>query len=906
MKRERRKHITSLGAVLCVSAALLCLVGTSGGDPQPVPEPLEPVLVESLARTGLQRTSTADALCTSPADCDDGQACTSDVCAKGKCMNIPIPDCVRCTGYLCPPIDVVFVMDTSGSMRDEASALCAGIAQAIADLNQQGVPIHANFLGITEAPGSTFSCLTNHVLGLLGGTVPGDTQSCPFPGSTSGYESWGPATAIVAERFPWMPGASRLVVPISDEGPCNGSRPEGCNDPGDDRDSIANAVAVALAHNVVISPITGTGSDGCVINLAAAAANGTGGITRQTNNPKQDLFDAFRQIVFDLCEIDDHCDDLNACTSNDLCSDGGCTGTPNYDDSAQCCDPNDGSLTPLNDGDPCTLDVCDPLTGLVSHPPSPEGTICNDDVICTVLDECDGTGRCGGTDLDTVRCSSDADCFGQSCDLTLGFCTCGNDVPEVCLAAVPGALPEPGCFSVGEDLFVNVDLGNSNQTIVGGQFLIAYDPAVLDFIDIEPGAFSDPGSPFGSELLRAINESNGSIFYAVGISVGMNGSQGPALLARIRFRPLQACAMDELCLLSENPANTILVNDQGHPVQFATCCTGELVIHDEAPVLQCPESRAVNADPDAPSAVVTWSGIAASAECDGPLSVSCSGTGSGGGDVSYLATRGGRFPLGTSEFECTAADSCGVSTTCDWTVEVFDENMVDVHLQLSPLMTPSSLHRCIVFEFFTNCYDPPVVVEQTLEFGGLYNFPGTASNVELKVPAAQYGCVTARDPRHTLRSVSYPQVVDGKYVVRFAGDPRLGGNWLQGGNLNGDHVIDALDQTLLLTQFSSSMNPSTPCGTGSGLHADLNGNGTVDSNDLGFIQRNYLASDKGACCPDVTSGVEDSAPSMITLEELDSLGLSHLRAADADGDGMLTAEEILSYPDSRSPMVPNP
>ena len=76
---------------------------------------------------------------------------------------------------------------------------------------------------------------------------------------------------------------------------------------------------------------------------------------------------------------------------------------------------------------------------------------------------------------------------------------------------------------------------------------------------------------------------------------------------------------------------------------------------------------------------------------------------------------------------------------------------------------------------------------------------------------------------------------------------------------------------------------------------DLNGNGIVDSADLGFIQRNFLASDKGACCPAAASDADPSEPSVISRDELDSLGLPHLRAADADNDGMVTAEEILSF-----------
>jgi len=97
------------------------------------------------------------------------------------------------------------------------------------------------------------------------------------------------------------------------------------------------------------------------------------------------------------------------------------------------------------------------------------------------------------------------------------------------------------------------------------------------------------------------------------------------------------------------------------------------------------------------------------------------------------------------------------------------------------------------------------------------------------------------------------------------------------------------------------LNPDTPCGTGSELHADLNGNGTVDSADLGFIQRYFLASDKGACCPTTTSGADPSGQSEMSLEELDALGLPDLRAADANDDGMVNAEEIMSFLQGGSP-----
>ena len=932
---ERRKpnpRPAALLFALCCGIGVshrLCLGGASGGEPLQTHDAPESEPVDRLKDSRLQRTTADKSVCTSSTECDDGQSCTSDLCSNGVCVNVAVPDCVPCTpSYTCPPIDLVFVMDTSGSMRDEAATLCAGMTQVISDLQQQGVSVHADFLGITQTPGGSFSCLTDHVVGLLGGDVPGDAAGCPFPNGTSSYESWGPAAAIIAQRFNWTPGAVRLVIPMSDEGPCDGSLPEGCNDPGDDRDSIVNAIAIALANNVVVSPISGSGSDSCVLSLTGAIASGTGGIALQSKDPTLDLFDAVNQIVLNLCEIKNQCDDQRPCTSDDRCRDGVCVGTPidgcrscagptecddqnacttdycieavcsstvNYETVTQCCNPMDGVLTMVDDGDPCTRDVCNPATGRVDHPPAPEGTICNDGIPCTLLDECDATGLCSGIDAGNVPCASDADCFGLACDLTAGYCACPNSVPEICLNATPGNLPDGSCFSVGEDVFVTVELGSSLRAVVGGQFLIKYDPTVLDFIAIHPGAVLDSESPFGLELLRSINEVEGTIFYAVGVSLGAHPTHDPVKMAWLRFRSLQACATDELCFLSENPANSILVDDQGLRVPFTTCCTGELYIRGSRPVLTCPASVSRNALAGRLYADVGWAPMLATSECDGALQVECHGVNEAGIQFESLIPTGGRFPLGQYEFECTATDSCSASTSCRWSVEVGGTNSVEVDVQLSAVMTTNLISRCIEFEFFGDCSEPPVVVQQTLDFGGLFNFPGTANNVILKVPHGNYGCVTARDPRHTLRSVALPEIIDGKYVLEFKGDPTLQGNWLINGNLNGDHVIDLLDHALLLAQYSAALNPNTPCGTGSELHADLNGNGSVDSGDLGFIQRNFLVHDKGACCSTTAGETVPSEPSEISLEELDSLGLSYLRDADSDENGMVTAEEILSY-----------
>ncbi|MBU0717262.1 MAG: hypothetical protein KJ749_03360 [Planctomycetes bacterium] len=618
--------------------------------------------------------------CTNNAQCDDGSPCTADVCAAGTCVNTPIPGCVPCDpSPICSPVELVFIMDTSGSMRDEAEALCMLMPQIVVGLESLGITVVPTFLGITETPGGEFDCLTDDVVSLLGGAVPSDSASCEFPGSFSAYESWGPATAIVAKRFPWGTATIRVIVPMSDEGPCDGSFPDGCNNPGDDRASIDNAVLTANGRNVVVSPITGTSADECVLTLAGLLAAGTGGEAFQTTNPFDELFGLIRQIVFDQCEPVP-CDDEDECTVNDICRE---------------------------------------------------------------------PGICEGTPITTASCVSDADCFGFTCNAATGYCVC----------------------------------------------------------------------------------------------------QTPDL------------------------------------------------------TLTCPEDVSVNADAARLSATVTWDPVTVESSCAGPIDITCTATHTSGFDVAYLIEAGGLVPAGATSFECTATDACGGQESCGWVVNVSSANLVEVNVQLSAPFARGPIHRCIEFEFYANCYETPEVTQVEIRFGLPYDLPGNAREVEFKVPANKYLCVTARDPRHTLRSTAEMTIDDSGKIWRasFVGDPLLGGNWLIGGNVTGDsgepdRVIDVLDAGVIMAHIVTHpvVNPNTAC-TLTGPHGDINGDGYVNGADLDVVVRNFMSTDKGSCCPsDATASIAEAATA-VTIKELREMGLGHLAVADVNEDGVLSIDDVFLF-----------
>ena len=111
-------------------------------------------------------------------------------------------------------------------MGGEALGICREIINVTDALNLSGIDLTHEILGITSYGGQpgAFGCLENHVRNLYGNDLP-----TPFPpeleflgrcpSGQAAQEDWANATAIVAAEYDWRPGAIRVIVPLSDEGP---------------------------------------------------------------------------------------------------------------------------------------------------------------------------------------------------------------------------------------------------------------------------------------------------------------------------------------------------------------------------------------------------------------------------------------------------------------------------------------------------------------------------------------------------------------------------------------------------------------------------------------------------------------------------------------------------------------
>lgn len=114
----------------------------------------------------------------------------------------------------------------------------------------------------------------------------------------------------------------------------------------------------------------------------------------------------------------DPCDDQASCTSDDVCVDGACIGSP------EVCD----------DGDPCTVEVCEEGRGCVSSSIA-DGGACDDDDPCTDDTVCT-SGQCGGGS--EASCDDGNECTVDACDRVAGcqhiptFNPCCTGAVSVC------------------------------------------------------------------------------------------------------------------------------------------------------------------------------------------------------------------------------------------------------------------------------------------------------------------------------------------------------------------------------------------------------------------------------------------------------------------------------------------
>ncbi len=387
--------------------------------------------------------------CSDSAECadQDGNSCTVPFCDAGHCTEVNVPGCVGgIDDGECQPGDPDCDWDGGG---DTGGSDCTGKAN--------GTPC-------SDGNG----CTVNDVC--TGGVCVGATKDCSALDSacTTGVCSSGACTAQPKnEGGACSDGDSCTTGDVCTAGVCGGAPNPACasacegkanGTPCDDGDPCTvNTTCIAGACSGApkdCSALNGACTVGtcnpangaCQAKAANEGATCNDGISCTSGDTCKAGVCSGVDVCSDPClgKADGTpCEDGNLCTTNDTCKSGVCGG--NFKDcsalttacSSAACNPVNGLCenTPVNsgaacsDGEPCTTgDKCvsgqcvgtaDPVCSATDCATSPDGTACDDGDPCTVGTVC-SSGACVGQPKD---CSYLADaCATGQCNATTGAC----------------------------------------------------------------------------------------------------------------------------------------------------------------------------------------------------------------------------------------------------------------------------------------------------------------------------------------------------------------------------------------------------------------------------------------------------------------------------------------------------
>lgn len=373
----------------------------------------------------------------------DGDLCTSDNCANGKCTAGPDKNCNDSNGCTLDLCDAgVCLHKPQGFAGCDDGNPCTAFDKCTQGVCQPGTPVAC----LDGNPCTDDVCFPNTGQCVHGNTAAGvpctDGNACTNPdkcgaGNCAGLpvncEDGNPCTSDTC-----APGAGCLHSALNGA-PCNDNN-------------------ACTSGDVCKSGICGGGASSCddTNPCSLDGCNPGGGCSHSP--------------------IVGACSDGNVCTKGETCGAGGCSGGGNTicNDGNACtndtCDPSKGcqyapTTAPCNDGNPCTVaeacqggtctvlkimdcadgilctaDVCDPALAGCIH--TPQVAACDDGDICTidacltatgckhtVIEKCCGGKQCGATEVcivypDTLApfcakpCNSGKDCAGSCCYMT--------------------------------------------------------------------------------------------------------------------------------------------------------------------------------------------------------------------------------------------------------------------------------------------------------------------------------------------------------------------------------------------------------------------------------------------------------------------------------------------------------
>lgn len=210
---------------------------------------------------------------------------------------------------VCPLIELVVLVDISGSMEEEFFSLCETIPQLFDLLKDAGVT-HSTEVYAMGSYWIPDAAAYPELAACLGSSLHKTYGPDVMPASITEVDSlrfdtegWATAISAVAKNKRWAPDTLRLIVPISDEAPIWG-------DPFDTQDQQGIDFAADLCQRlgVTVAPLVGWGATADVHRAANQLAEKTNGLVYATGMATDLTAHALLTIVLTRCAVETDCD----------------------------------------------------------------------------------------------------------------------------------------------------------------------------------------------------------------------------------------------------------------------------------------------------------------------------------------------------------------------------------------------------------------------------------------------------------------------------------------------------------------------------------------------------------------------------------------------------------------------
>jgi len=532
------------------------------------------------------------------------------------------------------------------------------------------------------------------------------------------------------------------------------------------------------------------------------------------------------------------------------------------------------------------LDNCDIATGAALD--------CNQNAVPDSCDLSTGTAiDCNGNsvpDSCDLSAGTALDCNGNSipdsCDLSQGTPDCNsNGIPDSCDIS-SGADPDPEgdgipnscepasgirmvgpaeanpnlCAAIGDDFLFDVFIDNPPFTVVAGQFALAYDRTVLQFVEISAGE-----APFTYIPLTWHDENAGTILFVASVPEGGVGTLADSRVARLKFRAI-ANDCDGSVQVQFNPAAApvLIANNGGNSAGLPLTGPASVRIITGNPVLtNVPADLNVPADAGA--------GCQATRVLNPPTATADCGTATLGWVRSDGQPLNAPWQCGMTTVTWIATDICGHVTNATTSVMVNPYHIININIAYAGTGYSASMMRCIHFNIGEHA------VASTLTFSD-----GLAS-VALQIPVALYTCATADDDLHSMVARAFVHIQGTQYTAVFAGSSAL-----INGDLNDDNLIDVTDWGIAVVRINGTAPIDTDCSYAA-FHPDFNGDGLVQTVDGEFILGHFLAIGEFGC---TDGGGATGGSESISVADLAVIIGSEATNADLNGDAMVDRADI--------------